>query len=522
MKKTMQYTVNGKSVKRVVNYIPVRYVLAILITVLEVLTVIGVVAAFCYFVPYFYIAAWLTEIGCVIRIISSDDNPDYKVPWLLFVLILPIAGFMLYLLFSSRTLKRKFVRRLDELRALTYPSRDAELLERLEKTDKMAHSHARMLTKIADTHLFSDTKQTYFKLGEEMHAAMLDDLRGAEKFIYMEYFIIEEGKLWGSILEILREKAAAGLEIKLVYDDIGCMTTLPGNYAKILRKSGIEATPFSRLRGSADSEFNNRSHRKITVIDGRIGYTGGINLADEYINEIERFGHWKDVAIRLEGEAVYELTRLFLIDFGINVRSLPALRHEPFPPFKAAEGEGGYLIPFGDGPAPLYRHRVAKSAIRAMLSAAEEYVWMTSPYLIIDNDLCSTIESAAQRGVDVKIIVPHIPDKRLIFHMTRSFYPRLMAAGVEIYEYTPGFIHAKTYLADGKTGIVGTVNLDYRSLVHHFENGVWMHRTASLADMKEDLCETLQKSMRVTEDMLKTNFLHRFFRAVVRIFAPLL
>ena len=521
MKKTKRYKVNGRTIERTVNYIPVRYILAIMITMLEVLTVIGIVFALCYFVPYLYIAAWLTEISCVIRIISSDDNPDYKVPWLLFVLILPIAGFMLYLLFSSRTLKRRFVRRLNEMKALTYPSRDEELLVRLRETDKMAYSHAKMLTKIADTHLFGDTRQTYLKLGEEMHAAMLRDLGEAEKFIYMEYFIIEEGKLWGSILEILREKAAAGLEVRLVYDDIGCMSTLPGNYVKILRKSGILATPFSRLRGNADSEFNNRSHRKITVIDGKIGYTGGINLADEYIGEVERFGHWKDVAIRLEGEAVYELTRLFMIDFGINVRELPAPRHELFPPCPNG-GEEGFLIPFGDGPAPLYRHRVAKSAIRALLSSAEDYVWMTSPYLIIDNDLCSTIENTALRGVDVKIIVPHIPDKKLVFHMTRSFYPRLMAAGVEIYEYTPGFIHAKTYLADGKTGIIGTVNLDYRSLVHHFENGVWMHRTASLADIKDDLCDTLSKSMRVTEQMLKTNFLHRFFRAIVRIFAPLL
>ena len=521
MKKTMQYSVNGKTVERTVNYIPVRYILAIMITVLEVLAVIGVVVAFCYFVPYFYIAAWLTEIGCVIRIISSDDNPDYKVPWLLFVLILPIAGFMLYLLFSSRTLKRKFIRRLETMKAITYPSRDRELLGSLERIDKTAYSHARLLTRIADTHLFSDTKQTYFRLGEDMHAAMLRDLRNAERFIYMEYFIIEQGKMWDSILEILREKAAAGLEIKLVYDDIGCMSTLPGNYAKMLLKSNISATPFSRLRGNADSEFNNRSHRKITVIDGRIGYTGGINLADEYINEIERFGHWKDVAIRLEGEAVYELTRLFLIDYGINVRELPTPRADLFPPCPET-GESGYLIPFGDGPAPLYRHRVAKSAIRAMLASAEDYFWMTSPYLIIDNDLCSTIENTALRGGDVKIIVPHIPDKRIVFHMTRSFYSRLMAAGVEIYEYTPGFIHAKSYLADGKTAIIGTVNLDYRSLVHHFENGVWMHRTASIKAIEADLRETLGASARVTDAMLKTNFLNRFFRAVVRILAPLL
>lgn len=521
MKKTMKYDVNGKTVEREINYIPVRYIIAMLITVVEVLLIIGLVVALCYFVPYFYIAAWITQIGCVIRIVSSDDNPDYKVPWLLFVLIIPIGGFMLYFIFSSRTLQKKYVKRLDDLKNRAYSRDDSALFEKLEGEDPVAASQAKMLCHIADSHLFTHTKQTYFPLGEDMMAAMLADLQKAEKFIYMEYFIIEEGKFWNAILAILSQKASDGVEVKVVYDDIGCMSTLPGNYAKQLKKAGIDATPFSRLRGQADSEFNNRSHRKITVIDGKVGYTGGINIADEYINATQRFGHWKDVALRLEGEAVWELTRLFLTDYGINVKFLPASLHDPYPACEQA-GEEGYLVPFGDGPSPLYIRRVGKSVIQNMLAAATRYAWMTSPYLIIDNDLCTSLENAALRGVDVRIVVPHIPDKKMVFAMTRSFYPRLRRAGVKIYEYEPGFVHAKSYLVDDEYAMIGTINLDYRSLVHHFENGVWLYHCAAIGDIKEDIEATLEKSIAITDDMIKTNFVQKFFRAVVRIFAPLL
>ena len=520
MKKKIQYDVNRKTVEKEINYIPVRYILAVLIALLEVLAVIGIVVLLCYWVPLFYLAAWLTEIFCVIRIIASDDNPDYKVPWLLFVLIIPIAGFMLYFMFYSRTLQKRFVKRLDAMKSQAHSRDDSALFEALQEEDPMAASQAKMLTNISEASLFTNTKQEYFPLGEDMHRRMLQDLEAAQKFIYMEYFIIEEGKFWNSILDILKRKAADGVEVKVLYDDIGCMMTLPGNYHKTLRAWGIEAAPFSRLKGNADSEFNNRSHRKITVIDGRIGYTGGVNIADEYINEVVKYGHWKDTALRLEGEGVWELTKLFLVDFGINVKQMPNIRGDLYP--ESQLEEPGYLIPFGDGPSPLYRRRVGKSVIQNMLSGAKRYMWMTTPYLIIDNDLCQSLENAALRGVDVRIIVPHIPDKKLIFAMTKSFYPRLMASGVRIFEYEPGFVHAKSYLADGAQAMIGTINLDYRSLVHHFENGVWMYGCAAVADIQADMQATLQKCIEVTPEMLKTNLLQRFVRAVVRIFAPML
>ena len=521
MKKTIMYDVNGKKVRREINYIPVRYIIAVLITLLEVLAVIGIVVALCFYVPYFYLAAWATEIFCVIRIIASDDNPDYKVPWLLFVLIVPIAGFMLYFMFYSRKLQKKYIKRLDNLKSHSYKRDDSDLFVRLKEEKPMAAAQAGMLCKIAETQLFTNTKQEYFPLGEDMHKRMLTDLERAEKFIYMEYFIIEEGKFWNSILDILKQKAAAGVEVKVLYDDIGCMMTLPGDYHKTLKTYGIEATPFSRLRGNADSEFNNRSHRKILVIDGKVGYTGGVNIADEYINEVVKFGHWKDTGIRLEGQAVWELTRLFFVDFGINSKKIPEVGDDLYP-VQAGLNEQGYLIPFGDGPYPIYKRRVGKGVIQNMLSGATKYAWMTTPYLIIDSDLCTDLENAALRGVDVRMIVPHIPDKKLIFGMTRSFYHRLMAAGVKIYEYEPGFVHAKSYLADDTYAMIGTINLDYRSLVHHFENGVWMYKCDVIKSLKADMDDMLTKCIEITQDTLKTNLLQRFICAVVRIFAPML
>ena len=521
MKRKYSVRTGDKTIEREYNYIPVRYILAVLISVLEIAGIIGLMVLICMFVPYFYILCYVTAFACIIKIISSDDNPDYKVPWVLFVLVLPIVGFMLYFLFYSRKLQRKFVRRLSELKRYDYERDSEEAEAALSKEDPMAASQAKMLCRISGSGLFTNTKQTYFPLGEDMLAAMLPDLESAEHFIFMEYFIIEEGKFWNSILEVLKRKAKAGVTVRVLYDDIGCMSTLPGNYAKILRSYGIEASPFSRLRGNADSEFNNRSHRKITVIDGRIGYTGGVNLADEYIGEVIRFGHWKDTAIRLEGEAVFELTKLFLCDYGINVKSLPEDKLLLYPKTENVRAPG-YVIPFGDGPRPIYKHRVGKSVIQNMLNGATRYMYMTTPYLIIDNDLCASIENAALRGVDVRIIVPHVPDKKLVFQMTKSFYHRLLAAGVRIYEYTPGFIHAKSYIADDAYAMIGTINLDYRSLVHHFENGVFMYKCECICDLKTDILATLAKSTEITTEMLKTGLFTRFVRAVVRIFAPML
>lgn len=519
MKVKKKFKMGKRTVESEYSYIPFRYIMALLIMAFEVVSVVAIVLALCYFVPYFYLAAWLTEIFCVLKIISSDNNPEYKIPWLLVVLLLPVAGFMLYFMFYSRKLPKKLIKRLKLLRDKDYSYDDSCLLSDLANEDKHAMTQALQLKNIADAHIFDGGREEYFPLGKDKHKRLLEDLKSAERFIFMEYFIVEEGEFWNSILDILKEKAKAGVEVRVVYDDVGCMMTLPGNYYDVLAKYGIKAVPFSPLRGNADGEFNNRSHRKIAVIDGKVGYTGGINLADEYIGAVKKFGFWKDVAIRIEGRAVWELTRLFLTDYGISARDFPEDIHYYYPE-NETRGKG-YIIPFGDGPHPMYDVRVGKSVIMSMLDSATDYFYITSPYLIIDHSLCEHIEMAARRGVDVRIIVPHIPDRKIVFELTQSFYPRLIRAGVRIYEYEPGFIHAKTYLADDKAAMIGTINLDYRSLVHHFECGAWMYGTEIIEDIRRDIDKTLEKCIEIRMEDTEVGLPRQLLRQVLRAFATL-
>lgn len=520
MKRIYKYKAGKKEIVNEIDYIPVRYIIAMMITVFEIIAVISIVTILCYYVPYFYVLAWATEVGCVIKIIASDDNPDYKIPWLLFVLILPIAGFMLYLIFYSRKLQKKHVKRLERAKMRKISVDDEKLFLRLKESDKQAYGQAKMLSDISDSHMFVNTEVKYFPLGENLFASLIDDLKRAKRFIFMEYFIIEEGELWDSVIEILKSKAKCGVDVRVLYDDIGCMRTLPGNYARTLEKWGIRATPFSRLKGQLDSEFNNRNHRKITVIDGYIGYTGGVNVADEYINRKKRFGHWKDVGVRIEGEAVWGLTELFITDFEMNYKKSEEYPKELYPSCRC--GQSGYVIPFGDGPRPIYLRNVSKCIIQSVLASATDYVYITTPYLIIDNELCASIENTALRGVDVRIITPQIPDKKLVFSLTRSYYSRLIRAGVKIFEYTPGFIHAKIIISDNKYAVISTVNLDYRSLVHHFENGVWLYKCDCIDDIYSDINDTIEKCEEVRLEKLKVGIIARFVRSVARLFAPLL
>ena len=410
------FTVKG-IVEREYNHIPVRYIVAVLCAILEIAAIIGAVLLLCHYVHAFYVICIAMSVLCIVRIIASDDNPDYKIPWLICVITLPIAGAMLYLMFYSRKLKPRFIKRIRAVQKYKYEQDDSAALGDLLHDDAMAASQAKMLAEISYSHIFTNTATRYFPSGREMRDALINDLESAASFIFLDFFIIEEGVFWGSVLDVLKRKVNEGVDVRVIYDDLGCMFTLPGNYNRILEKHGIKTVIFSKLRGSAGREFNNRSHRKIAVIDGKIGYTGGINIADEYIGERMLFGHWKDTAIRLEGEAVRELTWLFVSSFGINSKELP-----PFPdgvyPSLSPMPDNGYLIPFGDGPRPIYNYNVAKSAIQNLLGCATDYVYMTTPYLIIDNDLCADIERTALRGVDVRIVTPHVPDKRIVFAMT--------------------------------------------------------------------------------------------------------
>ena len=511
---------NGIKKERVVSYIPFRYIFNIILILLEVIAVITILILITIYVPYFFIAVLVTQIGVAISIIGRNDNPDYKLPWLFLVLFIPIIGFMLYFMFYSRNLSHKQQKKIEKIKNELVLKDDEEEFLKLKEIDAYVYTQALALKKLSSSHLYTNTKITYFSLGDELFPALIEDLKKAQKFIFMEYFIIENGLFWDMILNVLKEKAKSGIEVRIIYDDIGCMMTLPGNYYKKLEHCGIKCVPFSKLQGQANNKFNNRSHRKIAIIDGKIAYTGGINLADEYINRVIKYGHWKDVGIRLVGEAINEFTRLFLIDYNLNDKKAKDIFSSYY--YQEEIKEEGYCIPFGDGPKPIFERQVSKNAIMNLLNGAQKYVYITTPYLIIDNELMSTIENCALRGVDVRIITPHIPDKKVVFLMTRSYYSRLINAGVRIYEYEKGFIHAKTYIADGKVAIVGTINLDYRSLVHHFENGVWMYQCKAINDMEKDFLNTQEKSLEYHKDMLKQNLWTRFIRSLVKIFAPLL
>lgn len=522
MKKNIKIYSNGKYVNKEINHIPLRFISAIFLTLLEVALIIGIMVVLTLYVPYFYILILLTEIGTIIAIVTSNNNPDYKLIWLFVVVILPIIGLMLYFIFHKRKLPQKIIKRLHKLND-SYTYLDLNNFKELENKNKLIKSQAECICKTAKTHLYKNTKLTYFSSGEQMHISMLESLKTANKFIFLEYFIIKEGYFWNSILEILIDKAKKGVEVRLVFDDIGCMGTLPGNYHKILtKKYNIQTVPFSKLKGQADGEFNNRSHRKIMVIDGQIGYTGGINIADEYINKTSRFGHWKDNGIKLEGEAVNELTKLFITDFYLNVKKFDAINYEKYYIAKPVCDNNNFVVPFGDAPKPINNAPIGQMAIINLLNQAKQYVYITTPYLIVDHELMQALKTTAIRGVDIRIIVPHIPDKRLVFGMTKSNYKELIKYGVKIYEYTPGFIHAKSYISDDEYGIIGTINLDYRSLTHHFENGVWIYNDNIILDIKNDFVATMKKSQYMNGVKQKENILTKFVNILVRIFSPLL
>lgn len=522
MKRNIKIYQKGKLVNKEINYIPTRYIIAILITILEVLGIIGTVIALAIFVPYFYMGLLITQVGVIIHIMVSNNNPDYKLVWLFVVVMIPLGGLMIYLIFYKRKLPKRAVKRLQNVKN-SYLYNDKENFELINQQNNLISTQAKSLCLTADTHLYKNSKCEYFSSGEQAHKSMLEEIKKAEKFIFLEYFIIEDGEFWNSIFDILKQKAAIGVEVRLIYDDVGCMGTLPGNYFKTLtKKHNIHTVLFSKLKGQASGEFNNRSHRKILIVDGKVGFTGGINIADEYINRVNKFGHWKDSAIKVEGEAVNELTKLFMMDYSLNSSKVADIDFNKYYVLSSNIEADNYVIPFGDAPKPLNDFSVSKMAIMNLLNQAKRYVYITTPYLIVDNELMRAIENTAMRGVDIRVIIPHIPDKKIVFGMTKSVCQQLAKFGVKIYEYAPGFIHSKTYIADDECAIIGTMNLDYRSLDHNFENGVWIYSDNVVLDMKQDFIDTMEKSEKISDQMPKRRLISKFVYILVKIFSPLL
>lgn len=457
----------------------------------------------------------------VIYIVGNRSNPSYKIAWIIPIMLFPIFGWLLYLLFGGNRLSKRTRRKMqsmnDVMRQELKSSCRAESFSELEGED--ARVMANYIERNALCPVYANTETEYFSLGENQYESILQELKKAERYIFLEFFIIEPGKMWDSVLQILEEKAAAGVEVRVLYDDVGSMFTLPRNYAKVLKKKGIKCCAFNPFLPVLSVRMNNRDHRKILVIDGKVAYTGGTNLADEYINEKERFGHWKDTAILLRGEAVWSFTVMFL-----NMWNFVAGTKEEFETFRPvfASGSGtGFVQPYGD--SPLDDEPVGETVYLNLINKAKQYVYLTTPYLIIDHTTVSALSSAAKAGIDVRIITPHIPDKKVIFEVTRAHYLPLLEAGVKIYEYTPGFIHAKTFAVDDRFGTVGTVNMDYRSMFLHFEDGVMLYDTPTVLDIKKDFLTTQAVSQQVTlEESRAISLGKRVLRSLLRIFAPLM
>jgi len=499
-----------------------KYGFSITIILIELVLVFGIILYMSQIAPIIWVTlVFLISVATVIAIVNRSMSPESKVTWLI-VTFVPVFGPLLYLMFGERRLSKKELKQLQELNSIAFHENNGHRLHlQLQKTDKSAYGIINALLHMdSNAEVYEQTDAQFFADGEEMWNQMLEDLKRAEKFIFLEYYIVEDGLMWDSMLEILEEKVAQGVEVKMLYDDIGCMVTLPGDYTVYLRSKGIDAHKFNKVIPRMTVAYNNRDHRKILVIDGQISYTGGINLADEYINHIERFGHWKDSGIRIDGPATQAFTRLFLMNWYINRGEISDF--DQYHLENQTRFGSGLCIPYGSGPKPIYKTKVGKIVYQNLINQAEDFVYITTPYLIIDYDLTEDIKNAAMRGVDVRIITPHIPDKKLIQLVTRGAYPDLLSAGVRIFEYTPGFIHSKQMIVDDRFAAVGTINLDYRSLVHHYENAVLLYKTESIADIHKDFENIFEQSQEIFSDTINPTWYQMLIKEVTQLFAPML
>ena len=459
----------------------------------------------------------------VLYLINKDENPAYKIAWIIPILLVPLLGGILYLAIGNKKPVRKMRKKIESVNQLTscllYQKQD--VLDEIGMLNKVALGQMKYLVDVANYPVYKNTDSKYFRIGEEYYEALLSELKKAKHYIFLEYFIVEEGEMWNSILEILEQKAKEGLDVRFMYDDVGCVSLLPYKYYQKLEEKGIKSIAINPFRPIFSVAMNNRDHRKIAVIDGHTGFTGGINLADEYINKKLRFGHWKDTGIMLRGEAVWSLTLIFLQMWNANRQT--DSDYSVFFPHKNHKEQfvgNGYVLPYAD--SPLDSEITGENVYMNLINSATDYCYIYTPYLIIDNEMQTSLALAAKRGVDVRIITPGIPDKKLVFRVTRSYYPDLIKAGVKIYEYTLGFLHAKCIVVDDSYATVGSINFDYRSLFLHFELGVLLYQTSSVLEVKQDCLDTISKCKRMELSDMKQGFFAELLQAILRLFSPLL
>lgn len=499
-----------------------RYTISALMIAAEIGLLLYLLLSMSAYSVIFLIEVMIVNALILVALVNSDCNPEYRVSWLAAVSLLPIFGALLYAIFHNGGMSRKDERRAHTaMAALSEFDGMGEDLAQLQSECPLAYGKARSITICDPAASLYRAESKYYSSGAEMYRDMLEAMRGAQSFIFLEYFIIARGEMWQGILDVLKERIAAGVEVRLLFDDIGCMKTLSGRYERELVRMGVCAVRFSPATPRVSAVHNNRDHRKICVVDGEVAFTGGVNLADEYIGRKERFGIWKDGGVCVRGAAVRGFTKLFL-----SLWAMASKKEEQyekyFPECKEKVTDCGYYIPFGSGPSPLYPGRSGQRAFTDIINQAEKYVYITTPYLIIDYDLTVALMSAAERGVDVRIITPGIADKRLIKVMTKSSYSSLIRAGVRIFEYTPGFIHEKMMVSDDLYAIIGTINLDYRSLVHHFEDALWIYGSPTVLSARDSFFNTERESKEIDSDSAELGFFEWVVKCSVRIFAPLL
>lgn len=500
----------SKMLRRVLTVIPAAAVQALWILLL--------VKWLSPYAAYITLALSVAAVLLVLFIIIKRDETAYKILWLLVILTVPVAGALLYLLFGNRRTARPLRKRLRRVQEAGQPAplpcggTPFEGEKRMEQTVRwLEHKSGYPLMRAEDVR--------YYPLGDAMYPDMLTDLRAAKKTIYLEYFIIEPGEMWQSIVDILAQKVREGLDVRVMYDDLGSISTFNFSNALALEKLGIRCVTFNpllALKGTA----NYRDHRKMLIVDDAVAYSGGVNLADRYINREHPYGHWKDTGFRLTGAPVRSFTHMFLTFW--NAFSLQKEEPMPMPPAAAAAepaAQDGWVLSYYD--SPLNSEATSNRLYIDLLSQATDYAWFFTPYLMLGDDLLDAMLAAAQRGVDVRIIMPGIPDKKLIFRMSRSFYQVLLTGGVKIYEYTPGFVHAKSLVCDDRAATVGTVNLDYRSLFLHFENNSLFYRGSIVARVKEDFLATQSQCRAVEACDIKRYSRRWIVDGVLRIFAPL-
>ena len=498
-----------------------RSVFVALALLAQITTLFIMVSLFSEYTQIFYWCCIALSVLAALAIVGSRMEPGYKIAWLLLVLPFPVFGGIFYIMSGGGTIPKRTQKRMQGML-----EKSAQALREDFKADDLlplggdAAGQASYLERRAACPAYTNTETEYFPLGDDAFPRMLEELEKAQKYIFLEYFIIEPGVFWDSILAILERKAAQGIEVRVIYDDMGCMFTLPRDYDEILSQKGIQCRVFNRFLPVMSLRLNNRDHRKLLIIDGKVGFTGGINLADEYINVRERFGTWKDSSILLEGDAVWSMTVMFLTMWD-NIANWDEDFERFRPPAAPVRPWTGYVQPYTD--TPLDRETVGQAVYLNMIAKAKNYIYITTPYLVIDVATNTALCNAAKSGVDVRIITPHIPDKRYVFEVTRAHYPPLLEAGVKIYEYTPGFIHAKNFVVDDRFATVGTVNLDYRSLFLHFEDGIWLCEAPCIREIRKDFEETLKVSESYSLRRFKhLNILLQLYRSILRVFAPLM